>query len=270
LNNLKIVWKDPKDLKVAPTNVRMDPITDEEKEIMKLSVMTEGIKEPIIINKDNEIVSGSLRWSAALANGLERIPCILTEFRDKYEERITCFLQDDLHHPISQRAKYEFVKKCVNEDHMSFADIARSVGKVEYTIRNWSKFEDFPEVIASSSKYKQKLLQASSKPRKALQAALSKGVFKNDFNKATQLIDLEAQGAPLAVIEGIAKDAQSGLNIDMDYRKYLNNIETSTLEIKIPKKLDILYRKKLKELDLDFTKTTTDLIQKFVNGEIVL
>jgi hypothetical protein len=269
LNNLKIVWKDPKDLKVAPTNVRMDPITDEEKEIMKLSVMTEGIKEPIIINKDNEIVSGALRWSAAIANDLQSIPCILTEFKDKYEERITCFLQDDLHHPISQRAKYHFVKKCVKEDNMTFDQIAHSIGKTEYTIRNWSKFEDYPEIIASSPKHKQLLLEAPAKKKKALQVALSKGVFKNDFKKATQLIDL-GQDAPLSVLEGISKDSQSGLNVDVDYRKYLINVETSTLEIKIPRKLDILYRKKLKELNLDFTKATTDLIQKFVNGETIL
>jgi ParB/RepB/Spo0J family partition protein len=267
---MKIVYKDPTTLKVAPTNVRTEDITNEEKEEMKLSVQNSGIKEPIIINENDEVVSGGLRLAAALAAGLKEVPCVQKKFQDKYEERLTCFLQDNLHHPISQRAKYEFVKKAVEEDGKTFAQLAMDLGRTEYTVKQWSKYETFPEIVEKKPELKQVFFEASPKRAMLVKQILQKGEFKENPEKSIGLIEMLQEGTPLTVFEEISKDSTAGLPVDINYRKSLMEKELAHVEVKIPKDLDLMFRKKLREENRDYTRTIAELIQKYVSGEIKL
>jgi len=262
-----VIWVDPKKLKVAPTNVRVEEIPSEEKEKMRRSVEHEGIKQPIIINENYEVVSGGVRWSAALAAGLERVPCIMRHFDNKYEERITCMLQDFFHHPVSQRAKHLFVKKCIEEDGMTIKDIAKSLGVTEFTVRRWANYNWVPEQIKDKPKYKQMYLLTPGKKKRAIESVLKHPEFKDDINRSLQLIEMTRE-AGLRELESIKKDINTGLWVDLDFRRKLANMETALIEVKIPKRLDLLFRKKLRIERKDFNKVLVDLIQKYVDGEV--
>jgi len=264
--NWKVEWFDPRELTVAPTNNRLEPITDKEKEMMALSVMTVGIKDPLILNTEKQIVSGGLRWQGALATGFTIVPCIVKKFNSKFEERITSMLQDDLHHPLTDRAKAEFVKKCTEEDGETIESIAASLGRTPQTIRQWTMYDVYPEQIKDKPVLKQTYLEIPRKKKIAVHRILKTPQFKNDVKKSTDLVEM-ARESTLFDLESMSKDAHSGLYIDLNFQKWLNNQETALLETKIPKRLDMLFREKLRIEKKDFSKTIIGLIQKYVDED---
>ncbi|HHE75609.1 MAG TPA: hypothetical protein ENL31_00595, partial [Candidatus Aciduliprofundum boonei] len=54
---------------------------------LKDSIKKYGIKVPIVVNKDYEIIDGYSRYKIAKEIGLKKIPCKVISFKDKFEER---------------------------------------------------------------------------------------------------------------------------------------------------------------------------------------
>jgi len=265
----ELVFRDPKELKVAPTNVRMEPISEQDMNIMEASIRKIGVKTPIIINEKNEVVSGSIRWAAALAAGLDKVQCILRRFPSKFDERITCIVQDYHHHPLTDKERFMFVKKCVEEDGKTLDEIAEELGVSIWTVKQWAKWDEVPDVIKDNPKYRQAFLDTPRKKKLVLQGLLKKKPFKDDPELAMQMIDL-AENLSLRELQSIRKDVTSGLYIDLDFRRKLVNMNTFLVEVKVPKTTDMFFRKKLRSERRDYVKTMIDLMEKYVKGEIEL
>ena len=262
-----LVFKDPKTLKLAPTNVRIDPISETEYQEIKNSIMTEGIKEPIIINTRDEVVSGGIRWRVALDLGLPEIPCIVKEFRDNFEERITCFVQDDLHNPLSDRDKGEFVRKAIVEDGKTIEEIASSVGKSPQAVRAWARMLEIPEVIEDKPKTVQTYLMLPSKKKLAVQAILKSPQFRDKPEQSVELVE-KSDKLSLRALEEIRKDVSSGVPIDIDFRIQLDTESTRLLEIKIPDKVYLLFNKRAKLEGKDPKKVIVALFELYAQGKV--
>jgi len=269
--NWTIEWVDPKDLKVAPTNVRVEDISKVDKDIMDGSILTVGIKQPLIINENNEIVSGSLRWSSALRVGLKKVPVIRKKFKNKFEERITCMLQDDLHHPLTDRAKYEFVKKCIEEDGMTIYDIAKALGRSPETIRQWTKYEIIPEQIKGNEELERSFLETPRKKKLELQSIALTKYFKEEPQEYVKLVEkVREEDIPLSTLEEVRKTSKANLPVDVDYVTGLSKVETELIKVKVPKNIMRLFKKRLFEEKRDFFKTIVDLMEAYGEWKIDL
>jgi ParB-like chromosome segregation protein Spo0J len=265
----KLVQKKTSNLRVAPTNVRTEDISTKEKEIMNDSVKENGIWEPLIINEQDEIISGQLRWQHAMANDIETVWCNQRNFDNKFDERICCLSQDYLHHNISDKDKYLFVKKAMEEDGKTYAEIAKALGVEEPTIRNWTKYPLYPSQIEDDAKHKQMLLDLPSKKKIAIQSITESKQFKNSIDDTLTLIE-ESESMPLGMQEAIRKQMNQGLYIDMKYRVWLKSKITSFIETYIPKDLDYKFTQRIKVLKLDYDVTLFKLIKGFTEGKIDL
>jgi len=269
--NWIVEWVDPKDLKVAPTNVRVEDISKIDKDIMDGSILTVGIKQPLIINENNEIVSGSLRWSSALRVGLKKVPVIRKKFKNKFEERITCMLQDDLHHPLTDRAKYEFVKKCIEEDGMTIYDIAKALGRSPETIRQWTKYEIIPEQIKGNEELERSFLETPRKKKLELQSIALTKYFKEEPQEYVKLVEkVREEDIPLSTLEEVRKTSKANLSVDVDYVTGLSKVETELIKVKVPKNIMRLFKKRLFEEKRDFFKTIVDLMEAYAEWKIDL
>lgn len=76
MNELKIIYKDIKDIRPYPNNPRDNaPGVD----AVAASIREFGFKVPIIIDKKDEIVAGHTRIMAAEQLGLKKVPCIIAD-----------------------------------------------------------------------------------------------------------------------------------------------------------------------------------------------
>jgi ParB family chromosome partitioning protein len=257
---------DPSLLKVAPTNNRKTPISDTEKEEMKRSILTSGVIEPIIINEDNLVVSGQLRWAGALSAGLKKIPFIRMKFNDRFSERVVSLVQDYFHHDLTASDRGWFAKRAVEEDHKTTKFIAETLGLEEETVKNWLRALDIPKVLDKMPKSKQQFLSSSHKKRLATKAILESPEFREDPNKAVKLVEFSSK-APLREIESIRKDVTKHTPIDIESRtKRLEGFNT-LIEVKVPRYLEYEFRKQLLKRHEDFVNVLIFLMEKYVRGE---
>jgi ParB/RepB/Spo0J family partition protein len=255
----------PKLLHVADTNNRTVEIPENERAEMDNSVLTEGIIDPIVINVDNGIVQGQLRWKSALRLDLKTVPFIRMEFKDKYSERIASMAQDELHHKLESLDKYLFVTKCLAEDGKTYQSIADSLGKHVETIRAWANFQNVPKVIKDNKKAVDKFMDLTGKKRQAVRSVLDRPAYVNDISKSLAFIEF-AGDAPIRDLEQAKKDAGLGSPIDADARKQRLQERTILIEIKIPKHLDKSFREKLKKNNEDYVIVLEQLITAYVRS----
>lgn len=255
----------PRLLTVAPTNVRKSKISEVEKEELNESVGNVGIAEPIIINLDNEIVSGQLRWESALANNLDTIPYIRMKFKDAFSERACSVLGDAQHHSYDQYDLYTFVKTSREVDNKSYETIAKATGMHLETIRRWGNCLNVPNAIADNKDAVDKYLDMSQKKRMAINSILKKPQYQDDPIKALEIIEY-ANEAPVRDIQNTRKDINAGTPVNAKVRLQRLGEITTTIEIKIPKSLDKSFRDKLKITGEDPTVVIHDMIQQYVRS----
>lgn len=65
------------DLKLAVYNPR--EITEHDFEALKKSITEFGFVEPVVVNKDMEIIGGHMRVKAAEALGMKQVPCVMVD-----------------------------------------------------------------------------------------------------------------------------------------------------------------------------------------------
>jgi len=83
-NKLKIEYIPIKDLKPSKYNPRK--MLNEDLEKLKNSIKKFGFLEPIIINKNLQIIGGHQRIKAAESLGMEKVPCIIVNLDEKKEK----------------------------------------------------------------------------------------------------------------------------------------------------------------------------------------
>lgn len=96
---MQIVNKKVEKLKPYANNPRFN---DDAVEYVANSIKEFGFKVPIIVDKNNEIVAGHTRYKAALALGLDEVPCIVAD--DLNEEQIKAFRLAD--NKVSEKASW--------------------------------------------------------------------------------------------------------------------------------------------------------------------
>ena len=115
---MQIVYKKVNELIPYENNPR---INDEAVEYVKNSIKEFGFKVPIVIDKDNVIVTGHTRFKASLELGLKEVPCIIAD--DLSEEQIKAFRLAD--NKVSEKSMWDFDK--LNEELDSILDIDMSL-----------------------------------------------------------------------------------------------------------------------------------------------
>jgi ParB family chromosome partitioning protein len=253
----------PQVIRVAETNNRTDPISERDKMELNKSISEVGVVEPVILNENNEIVGGQLRWTSALVNNLKSIPYVKMKFHDKFSERIASILQDYHHHPLSDKDKGLFVRKCIEEDKRTLEDIATSLGIEIQTVRSWLRFDQVPKVIEENAKLKQSYFKLPFKKRIATESILSRAPYKDDQEKAIELIEFASE-APLRELEQARKDVVKRTPVNAEQRKLRLKQNCVLIEVKIPRYLDNVFREKLRKENKDYTEVLVSLIEQYV------
>jgi len=77
-------------LKVSSYNPR--EMLDSEYEKLKKSILEFGFVEPIVINKENEIIGGHMRWRAAKDLGEKKVPCFVVDLPEEKQKLLNLAL----------------------------------------------------------------------------------------------------------------------------------------------------------------------------------
>lgn len=97
---LEIIYKKINEIIPYKNNPRKN---DDAVEDVANSIKEFGFKVPIVIDKNNEIVTGHTRYKASKKLGLEKIPCIIAD--DLNEEQIKAFRLAD--NKVSEKAEWD-------------------------------------------------------------------------------------------------------------------------------------------------------------------
>ena len=98
---MNIIEKRVKDLKPYEKNPRKN---DDAVQYVANSIKEFGFKQPIVIDKDNNIVCGHTRWKACKKLGIQTVPCVVAD--DLTEEQIKAFRIAD--NKVSEMAGWDF------------------------------------------------------------------------------------------------------------------------------------------------------------------
>lgn len=101
MNKLEIKYVDIDDIKPYENNPRFN---DNAVEYVKNSIKEFGFKVPMILDKNNRIVTGHTRYKASLELGLKEIPVIYAD--DLTEEQIKAFRLAD--NKVSEVAEWDW------------------------------------------------------------------------------------------------------------------------------------------------------------------
>lgn len=124
---MKIITKKIEELKPYENNPRFN---DDAVEYVKNSIKEFGFKVPMVIDKDNTIVTGHTRYKAALELGLNEVPCIIAD--DLTEEQIKAYRLAD--NKVSEKSGWNFE---LLEEELDDLDIDMS----EYGFENLEEFD---------------------------------------------------------------------------------------------------------------------------------
>lgn len=86
MNKLKIVYKKITDIHPYENNPRKNEKTVD---FVANSISEFGFRQPIVIDKDNEIVAGHTRYKASQKIGLTEVPCVYAD--DLTEEQVKAY-----------------------------------------------------------------------------------------------------------------------------------------------------------------------------------
>lgn len=98
---MQIVLKKVEDLKPYVNNPRFN---DDAVEYVANSIKEFGFKVPIVIDKNNTIVTGHTRYKASMELGLKEVPCIIAD--DLSEEQIKAFRLAD--NKVSEKSSWNY------------------------------------------------------------------------------------------------------------------------------------------------------------------
>jgi len=152
------------------------------------SIKSNGIIQPIIVKKENEIyriIAGERRWRAARLAGLTHVPVIIKDMSDKklLETALIENIQREDLNPIEEAEAYE---KLINEYNMTQEQLSQIIGKSRPAITNTLRLLNLDDKIKSyiisgeiTSGHARALVALQDKE---MQLKIAEEIIKNDLS----------------------------------------------------------------------------------------
>lgn len=144
---MEVIIKKIEELKEYENNPRLN---DKAVEFVANSISDFGFKVPIVIDKDNIIVTGHTRFKAAMQLGLKEVPCIIAD--DLNNEQIKAFRLID--NKVSEFALWN-EDKLQKEIESGIAKLER-YGFNEYELEYYENKIDYDEFFEEEQEPKEK------------------------------------------------------------------------------------------------------------------
>jgi hypothetical protein len=243
---LEVGYISPEKLKLSSNNCRTIDISKMEKEEFDQSVISEGVIEHVVINEDDEIVKGQIRWRSALRTGEAEIPFIRMKFNSPLDERMCSFLSDSHHHTLHEDDKRLFVMKSLS-DGLTYDEISERTGIATQTLRAWGlKHTINIDVDEEATK---KIAELPKKKQTTLNKIIGNDEFEGGKEEVNEAIDYVKKSNNNELQE-LNKLAAEGATINFAERAKKQTIKTKTLKVTLSKTLYdslIIRSKKLKQ-----------------------
>lgn len=222
-------------LTVAPTNNRTIMPPPEEFLKMVDSIKAAGVIEPILINEKNQIVSGQMRWLAAMKADLDKIPFVRVKFRDAFDERVASITQDCIRNSLTDEEKGQFVKNSMDEG-LSVEDIAKATGLGLSTLWEWLRALKVPLPVQKEPALLAQYQKIGAKKRDKVRRIFKK---RPDLERRAVEVIRAATVLPEKDFANAEKEVKRGLDVDFTMRteQYEKKEETEIITLRIKKKL---------------------------------
>ena len=221
---MKIEIRDPKDLEVSPNNPRRILPESEDLDEMCKNIKTIGMLEPIVINKENQILAGQLRWLCALKNDFKEVPVIVIDTEEiarqtgkpkNVVETLISLSSDMFKFKLKADDKHRAIE-LLKKEGLKTREIADSLGVSERSVVMWLGRAKLPEALTSQSQIT-KFLKLPIKKRDYLKTILRAPHIKNDDYLKNKVLEFGME-AKVRDLQEVAKDVGQGITIDWDYR----------------------------------------------------
>jgi len=138
----EIVYLSPDELKPDPNQPRKR-ITEEMIDDLAATMASQGVINPIEIDEKNMIVTGELRWRAAVKAGFDKVPC--TRWEDGKAARLERQTVENLHHYelTSVEKENAIYRLWETGKYKSMAELARTLGYNETSIWHIIRAKEF-------------------------------------------------------------------------------------------------------------------------------
>jgi ParB family transcriptional regulator, chromosome partitioning protein len=149
---------------------------------LAVSIKQYGVLQPIIVSPAGEgyiIVAGERRWRASSLAGLKRIPAIVRN-RKELEQLEVALIENVQRVDLSPLEQAVSIERLHQQFNISYAEIAKRLGKAETTISNIVRLLQLPPIARDA-------LQAGLITEGHARAILS---LKGDVEKQTELLAL--------------------------------------------------------------------------------
>jgi ParB family chromosome partitioning protein len=267
-------------LKPHPKNAEyFSPPAEEERESLKRSIASEGVRDPLKVTPDYTVIAGHLRLEIARELGLEKVPIQIVDGDPEYLEYL--LIADNVERrvcndPIKKAKRAEFLKRYwgvregsanpkgtvifregqnVPDERKTLADVADAIGETEKNVKRLLKLNDLiPEFQALVSQAKLSQTAAYSlaflspeEQRQLLQTLGESGVCGLSVREAQELRrELDAARKEKESLQGHLaelEDEKSSLSRQLaDLQDSLSSVEEEIAE-----KLGRRYEEKLQE-----------------------
>ena len=221
---MKIEKRDPRDLEVSDNNPRRILPESEDLDEMCKNIETIGMLEPIIINKENQILAGQLRWLCALKNDFKEVPVIVVDTEEiakqtgkpkNVVETLIALSSDMFKFKLKADDKHRAIE-LLKKEGLKTSEIAESLGVSERSVVMWLGRAKLPEALTSQSQIT-KFLKLPIKKRDYLKSILRAPHIKNNDYLKNKVLEFGME-AKVRDLQEVAKDVGEGITVDWDYR----------------------------------------------------
>lgn len=205
-----------------------------------ITELVQKIKEynyikPLIINKDNIIISGHRRYEACKLNGINDIPCIVKEFKNDYEELELLLLENEfrektVYQKVKEGEVWEEIERIKAEQRklLSLKQNQDSTVKEKFPERECGQTRDI--VAQKIGLGSGKSYESAKNVVVAINKLKSEGK-KDDAKLLSSILDKNISGAEKIVKENILQKATPELKDklkkqDISIKKVIKDIKT--------------------------------------------
>ena len=206
---MEILQKPVNEIKPDPKQPRQTVIESNFMDLGK-SLLSDGIINPVEIDKDDVIVTGELRWRAAKEVGIETIPVKVITVKDN-EERFLRQYKEDVHqYPLTamdnanalRKILEKFMLRTSSQDKapksgitadQRYHELARLTGKSEGYIRGVIHLPEEPEEIKEAvitGKVGYTLVREANKAPKEFRARLKEKILSGDISNQEGVVSV--------------------------------------------------------------------------------
>ena len=222
--SMKIEKRDPRILEVSDNNPRrILPESEDLDEICK-NIKTIGMLEPIIINRENQILAGQLRWLCALKNDFKEVPVIVVDTEEiakqtgeskNVVETLISLSSDMFKFKLKADDKYRAIEQLKKEG-LKVKEIAEMLGVTDRSVVKWLGRAKLPEALSSQTQIT-KYLRLSIRKRDLIKTILRSPHIKNNDYLKNKVLEYGLV-AKVRDLQETAKDVEEGIAVDWDYR----------------------------------------------------